>query len=318
MPKSINIDNMSRSEWLDLRRGSIGGSEISAIMYCNDFKSPLDVYLDKIGKGASIVDKPQMEFGRRAEEMVSQWFSDETGLTVRKFHQMFVDDKQPYRHANPDRQIVASGPETETGILEVKTTSQYYIDTWQYEIALPWYLQLQHYLSIKGYSYGYICWLVRNDGSLHWKRFEADKEVIQNIREACHKFWTEHVEKRVPPADTAEKQELINLLSKPIAGKTTEIDGEMFEIYKEYYQTRQARLDAKKDEERLKASLELYTGSAERLVYDGELVATFLEHSPERFNQSAFAEEHPDLYEEFKEKMPYRKFTPKLKLSQQP
>lgn len=312
--ETIDLDGMDRGEWLAKRRNSIGGSDVSAILYANNYKNALDVYLEKIGKAGGDFDNSMMEFGRRAEEMVAKWFSDETGLKARRFRQMFIDDEQPYLHANPDRQILASGEEDETGILECKTTSQYYVESWAYDVALPWYLQLQHYLMIKGYSYGYITWLIRDDGSLHWKRFEADEEVQQNIREACHMFWTEHVQKKVPPADTEDKQEIIDLISKPIAGKTAEIDDDdIWETYKNYVQARDRRLTAKKQEKIYKATLELYTGSAEKLLKDGELVATYGEYSRTSLDQSRLKAERPDIYKEYQSENTYRSFKPKMK-----
>ena len=46
---SMRIKFHDRESWLRERRRGIGGSDIGAILGLNKYRSPLDVYLDKIG-----------------------------------------------------------------------------------------------------------------------------------------------------------------------------------------------------------------------------------------------------------------------------
>ena len=46
----ISTLNMEREDWLDWRRRGIGGSDVGAICGISKYKSPIDVYLDKIGQ----------------------------------------------------------------------------------------------------------------------------------------------------------------------------------------------------------------------------------------------------------------------------
>ncbi len=63
MPKKIiNVKEISREEWLELRRNSIGGSDSAAACGMSPWKSPLELYCDKMGM---IPDKETNESMRR-------------------------------------------------------------------------------------------------------------------------------------------------------------------------------------------------------------------------------------------------------------
>ena len=47
--KKIKTANMSREDWLNLRRHSIGGSDAAAIVGLNEYASPFSVWADKRG-----------------------------------------------------------------------------------------------------------------------------------------------------------------------------------------------------------------------------------------------------------------------------
>ena len=56
----ISTADMNRQEWLKARRAGIGGSDVSAIAGLNKWKSPVAVYLDKVGEA------PEDEAGEAA------------------------------------------------------------------------------------------------------------------------------------------------------------------------------------------------------------------------------------------------------------
>ena len=49
MSKQIDIKGLSHEEWLALRRKGIGGSDHAAIVGLDRYRSPFDVYADKLG-----------------------------------------------------------------------------------------------------------------------------------------------------------------------------------------------------------------------------------------------------------------------------
>ena len=66
--------DMSREEWLEWRRGGIGGSDAATIVGLNPYRSRLELYADKLGMMPEKEDSEAMRIGRDLEEYVaSRW-----------------------------------------------------------------------------------------------------------------------------------------------------------------------------------------------------------------------------------------------------
>ncbi|HQE50274.1 MAG TPA: YqaJ viral recombinase family protein, partial [Fervidobacterium sp.] len=48
--KLVDTREITQEEWLQFRKRGIGGSDISAILGLNPWKSPLALYYDKVGE----------------------------------------------------------------------------------------------------------------------------------------------------------------------------------------------------------------------------------------------------------------------------
>ena len=53
----ISTKDLTREEWLELRRGGIGGSDASVVMRKNPWRSILQLWEDKTGKLASLLEQ---------------------------------------------------------------------------------------------------------------------------------------------------------------------------------------------------------------------------------------------------------------------
>ena len=64
-------------EWLAFRRTGIGGSDAAAILGLSPFKSNIEVWEEKVGlrEPEDISDKPQVQYGTRAEDMLVKLFA---------------------------------------------------------------------------------------------------------------------------------------------------------------------------------------------------------------------------------------------------
>ncbi len=80
----ISTINMSREEWLKLRKSGIGGSDAGAICGLNPYSSPMKVYQDKTSEDVSDLDSESMRQGRDLEDYVARRFMEATGLKVRR------------------------------------------------------------------------------------------------------------------------------------------------------------------------------------------------------------------------------------------
>ncbi|MFE6167039.1 YqaJ viral recombinase family protein [Viridibacillus arvi] len=189
-----NTAEMSRGEWLDVRRSGIGGSDAAVILGFNKWKSPFQLYLEKTGDYKEESDNEFIYWGNVLEDVVAKEFQERTGKKVRKKNQMLRHKEHQFMTANLDRVVVG-----EKAFLECKTTSAYKIDDWEGdEIPAAYLCQVQHYMAVTGFEKAYIAVLIGGNKFV-WKEIERDEELIQIMIEREKYFWENHVLVKVPP-----------------------------------------------------------------------------------------------------------------------
>lgn len=200
----INTKNLDRLAWLKARQAGIGGSDVSAIMGLNKWKSPIDVWVDKT---TSVQDDEPSEaayWGTALEDVVAGEFVRRTGLRVRRCNQLLQHNEYPYMIANIDREIIGRPNGQRVGV-ECKTASEYRKDEWtDEEIPAEYILQCQHYMAVTGYEAWWIAVLIGGNKFVY-KRIDRDAEIIKMLIQQEGIFWREYVEPKVmPPADGSE------------------------------------------------------------------------------------------------------------------
>ncbi len=227
--------DVDRATWLRWRRSGLGASDIAAVLGISPYASPWSVWADKVGLFAADDDDPaeHMEFGRRAEAMISPWFADLTGFHVAASQLWAQSDTHPWLLATPDGAVTdrdyctmggdcpfPSHPEwPHTGLridtddlmvlrdlartfegLEIKVA--YDSKVWA-EIPVHYQAQGQQQMATTGWER---IWFA----VLHGRRFrvyvlERDEADIKEMIERGAEFWEQHVLARVaPPIDGSE------------------------------------------------------------------------------------------------------------------
>lgn len=187
--------DMSREEWLKARRNGIGGSDAAAILGLDRYKSPFDVYSEKLGLKSEEPDNEAMRQGRDFEDYVASRFCEETGKKVRRRNAILIHPKYAFMSANIDRWVVG-----ENAGLECKTTSVLNRAKFsQGEFPPNYYVQCMHYMAVTGADRWYLAVLVLNK-SFHVFTIERDEAEIKALIAAEKNFWENHVLKHIPPA----------------------------------------------------------------------------------------------------------------------
>ena len=208
----INKDEQYQ-EWLNFRERGLGASEIGTLMGVNSWKSPAELYYQKIG----VIPQKQVEnmpmfMGTILEETVANifehWETDETtmienhrkGVKVRHLYEpvgYIVNPLYPHLFFSPDRLIISKdirvrnstiNLENVDAIAEIKTISGWSSKQWEGGIPPSYYLQLQTYMMGLGVSKGYL--VVLEDGrNFKVHEYEADEEIINSIINITEEFW---------------------------------------------------------------------------------------------------------------------------------
>ena len=100
--KAISTLEMSHSSWIDHRYESIGASDAGAVLGINPYKSPVDVYMEKVTRTNDFEDNFNMWLGREMEPIIKKKFTQETGLKVRDDNKIRMDKQYSFLSTNLD------------------------------------------------------------------------------------------------------------------------------------------------------------------------------------------------------------------------
>lgn len=139
----------SREEWLEKRRNYVGGSDASAIVGMNPYKSNVDLWLEKTGQviPEDISNKPYVKFGHDAEPLMRELFKLDCPeyQVFYEENNLFLNDKYPWGHYSADGWLIDS--ESRWGIYEGKTTEilrSMQKEKWNKRLPDNYYIQLIH------------------------------------------------------------------------------------------------------------------------------------------------------------------------------
>ena len=143
----VETGHLTEEEWLDYRRGGIGGSDVSIIFGVSHFRCNRELYYDKLGikplRDAEDETWLQKKMGHVLEDLVAEVFSRKTGLKVFEVKKMFSHPLYPFMRADVDRFVVDK--DGRTGILECKTTNYQNKDAWaDQKYPYQYELQIRH------------------------------------------------------------------------------------------------------------------------------------------------------------------------------
>ena len=197
--KYISTVDMTREEWLDIRRKSIGGSDAAAIIGLSKWATPYTVWAEKTGRLPEKEDTEAMRLGRDLEKYVAERWCEETGKRVRRRNAIIYNEAYPFAHANVDRLVIG-----EDAGLECKTTGTLDIRKFQgADFPEQYYAQCVHYMAVTGASKWYLAVLVYGRGFFTFE-LERDQAEIDALMEAERRFWSEYIEPDTAPAPDGE------------------------------------------------------------------------------------------------------------------
>lgn len=226
MPKIIaNTANMSRNDWLELRKQGIGGSDAAAVAGVSKYNSPYMVFWDKVESVPQ--EKPDhvieaAYWGNVHEPTIRKEFAlrvnlqrEEEGLPPLKvIHRqaIFAHDDYDFIRTNLDGWVV--GHENGKGIFEAKTAHYMLREDWAGDdVPNAYMLQCQHNMLVMNANFCYLAVLIGGN-TFKYYYIPRDEELIGYLLEIENKFWVNHVLAKIPPQMTgleAEKDMLRQL-----------------------------------------------------------------------------------------------------------
>ena len=302
-----NTSEMSHEEWLQARRKGIGGSDAAAIAGLNKWKSPVAVYLEKIGQAPEeSVNSEAAYWGTMLEDVVAQEFAKRTGLKVRRKNAILQHPEYPFMLANVDRLIVG-----EKAGLECKTASEYLKEEWKDdEVPAPYLIQCQHYMAVTGFDSWWIAVLIGGNKFIY-KKIERDEEIIQYLIQIESDFWNHHVLKKNPPmfdGSNASSELLKTLYPAAKFDEEIELPSDASELITKYEQAKQEEAEAAARRMEAENQLKAMLGDYEK-AFAGERIVTWKNVCSSRVDTKLLKSKYPEIYQEVAKESISRRFT---------
>ena len=136
----------SEKDWLEIRKGRIGGSSIGTILGYNKYQTPYELWKELIGREIpkDISDKPCIIRGKTAEKPLIELYRvlNPSKNVVEGNQVVYQFEENPRFIANPD------GFVDDDTILEIKTASIKDWEEWKDQIPMSYYCQVMWYMWI--------------------------------------------------------------------------------------------------------------------------------------------------------------------------
>lgn len=206
------VEYFTREAWLKSRTG-IGGSDASAILGLNPYKTNIEVWQEKTGRVTpeDIGHKPYVKYGIEAEQYLTALFALDFPLyqvEANTTYKVYHHPKHTFITGTMDGELteITTG---RRGILEIKTTeilNSMHREKWNEKIPNNYYIQVLHYLLATGWDFAILKAQLKSvygdDVRLNTRHYTIERADVQDDLDYLLgeeiKFWQYIVKDKKP------------------------------------------------------------------------------------------------------------------------
>lgn len=281
----------------DIRRTFIGGSDAAAVFGVDLYRSPVAVWLEKLGRGDGFAGNSKTDWGLRHERTIAEWVADTypDWTVIDPGGATWRHADHPFMACTPDRFVFDA--DRGWGNLQIKTTDQRNAGQWTDGDAPDAYrVQVAHEMEVLGLTWSALVCLVGGNDP-HVVIQDADDELTAALVAAECDFW-DHVERAVEPPLVGHVNEASDLARvwQADADRVIDLTGtEADDALREFADLKAHIEDMTRTSSRLRAIVEAAMGEATVATIDGHKVATWGART--EVDIARLQAENPALYE---------------------
>ena len=179
---------ITESQW-QLRKTGIGSSDSPIIMGFSSYKTPYQLYLEKVGVIEEDFNPPTngpLYWGNILESVIADEYTRRT-LNAVAFPDTMRSEKYPFMLANLDGFVPSLN-----AVLELKCSGSYQASEWgedgSDEFPMHYLIQVAHQCIVAKADHGILAVLIGGNDYRQY-RYERDAELEKLIIDACAEFW---------------------------------------------------------------------------------------------------------------------------------
>jgi len=302
----VSTKELSRDEWLDVRKGGIGSSDAGAAVGLNPYQSQLELWMIKTGRDADLPkidpndETSPMYWGTLLESIVAAHYTKRTGNRVRRINAVLQhpDADKTWMLANIDREVIGAG---DVQILECKTAGEFGSRLWRDGVPDYVVCQVQHQLAVTSKAAADVCVLICGQ-EIRVHRIERNDGLIAKLIELERQFWHYVETDTPPPADGSDSADLaLRCLYPQDSGGTIDLtdDRDMSSAFADLIAVREEISLREKVEAELKQKIQQRMGEASRAKFETGSVSWKRSKDGSGVDTAKLLQEHPDLQQRY-------------------
>jgi len=276
------------------RCNGIGGSDVSAILGINPYKTAVELFNEKVNKDINSEENFSIKRGNALEPIIMEEYENITGNTVYN-HGTIYDTEHNFLFANLDGYVEDERGEIKI-VVEAKSTNRKKIWGEPGTDQIPDYClaQVAHYAYITDCEKVDIAVAFNDSVNLYY--YNRNEELEKAIRNKAIEFWN-LVIKKIPPAPVCKND--VELLYK-CNGSSIEADYEILKELESLTEIKETIKIAQNKEKKIKDKIAIYLKNNEILTYQGKTIATYKEQKgQQRIDVKKLKKDLPDISKQY-------------------
>jgi putative phage-type endonuclease len=280
----------------EVRRSFLGGSDAAAALGLDPYRSPVELWLDKLGRGEPFDGNQATEWGNRLESAIAGWVEDHhpSWTIVDPMGATWRHPERAWQACTPDRFV--HDPDRGWGNLQIKTAGRHTAEVWRDGDAPDQYrVQVAHEMAVLGLAWSALVCLVEGREP-HVVIQDRDLDLEAWLVDGETRFWSHVTEGSEPPllGHPAEASDLARVWV-PVADAAVDLSPEAADALA-LYRASKAEIDRiEKHASRSRAIVEAEMGEATLALVDGQRVASWSART--ELDLDRLRKENPALFE---------------------
>lgn len=289
------------------RNRGLGGSDIAALLGMSPYKTPLELWAEKVGHPSFVAkDGVHLRYGKFVEPFVAQEFEKQSGLITVGHEDALIHPEHDFMYAHIDRFVVnqawepavVDGAVVANSLLECKTASVFGKDEWgptgTDQVPRAYLLQCVWYMAITGCTSAHIAVLIGNSDFRNYL-INRDPSLEQMVIEHAKKFWFENVLEGIPPKPrNMSDLKLLYPSEKP--GQSIEATPQLLDALHQLRQTQDEAKELELKADTIKTQIMQTMGEAEQICLGGQPLATWKSAKPtQRIDTTVLKKQFPEV-----------------------